>query len=148
MACHRDSQRWDRLYRALERFTDVPPAAHVPDAVAAALDDDLNTPIAMAEMAAIATALNRATDDAEKARLAASLKAAGAVLGVLQKNPTEWLAGDKSVDEAAVQRLFDARNAARKAKDFAEADRLRKQLSDMGVVIEDRPDGPIWRIAG
>ena len=138
----------DRLYRALESAGDVPAAAHVPDAVAAALDDDLNTPIAMAEMAAIATALNRATEDAEKARLAASLKAAGLVLGVLQKTPAEWFASDKAVDEAAVERLIAARNAARAAKNFAEADRLRKELADLGVTIEDRAGQTTWRIAG
>jgi cysteinyl-tRNA synthetase len=138
----------DRLYRALESAGEVPAAAHVPDAVAAALDDDLNTPIAMAEMAAIATALNRATEDAEKARLAASLKAAGLVLGVLQKAPAEWFASDKAVDEAAVERLIAARNAARAAKNFAEADRLRKELADLGVTIEDRAGQTTWRIAG
>ncbi len=138
----------DRLYRALETAGGVPAAAHVPDAVAAALDDDLNTPIAMAEMAAIATALNRATDDAEKARLAASLKAAGMVLGVLQKAPADWFASDKTVDEATVERLIAARNAARAAKNFAEADRLRKELADLGVSIEDRAGQTTWRIAG
>ena len=81
-------------------------------------------------------------------RIAASLKAAGVVMGVLQKKPAAWFAGDKTVDAAQVEQLIAARNAARAAKNFAEADRLRKELADLGVTIEDRAGQTTWRIAG
>ncbi len=138
----------DRLYRALETAGDVPASAHVPDAVMAALEDDLNTPIAMAELSALAKAINNATDDAERARLGASLKAAGAILGVLQQKPAEWFSGgkDSAVDAAKVEDLIAARNAARKARNFAEADRIRAEIGALGVTIEDGPSGTTWRV--
>jgi cysteinyl-tRNA synthetase len=140
----------DRLYRTLEA---APPgdAASPPESVVAALEDDLNTPIAMAELSALAKAANQATDAAERGRLAAQLKAGGALMGVLQQAPAAWLgeAGSGStVDAAAVEKLIAARNAARQARDFAEADRLRKALADLGVTIEDRAGGTTWRVAG
>jgi cysteinyl-tRNA synthetase len=136
----------DRLYRALELAGDVPAAAHVPETVAAALDDDLNTPIALGELSALAYAINKADGDAERARLAASLKAGGMVLGVLQQSPAAWFGA--GVDAAAVERLIAARAAARTARNFAEADRLRQEIAALGVTIEDRADGTVWRVAG
>ena len=114
----------------------------------AALEDDLNTPIAMAELSALAKAINNATDDAERARLGASLKAAGAILGVLQQKPAEWFSGgkDSAVDAAKVEDLIAARNAARKARNFAEADRIRAEIGALGVTIEDGPSGTTWRV--
>jgi len=141
----------DRLYLALDQVRGVPAAAAAPPApVLAALDDDLNTPVAMAEIAATARALNSATAEADKARLKGELLAAGAALGVLQQDPSAWLHGAAPavhVDAGEVERLIAARNAARQARDFAEADRLRAQIAAMGVVIEDRADGTHWRLA-
>src|SRR5262249_55712358 len=141
----------DRLYRALELAGDVPASAHVPDAVMAALEDDLNTPIAQAELSALAKAINQAETDADRARLGASLKAGGAILGVLQQKPADWFASggaEVQSDVAAIEGLIAARNAARKSRNFAEADRLRGEATKLGVVLEDRPDGTtIWRRA-
>ena len=140
----------NRLYGALEKVAHVP--AHetpTPAGVVEALEDDLNTPKAFAEIATLATALNQATDPNEQARLKSELLAAGAVLGLLQQSPTDWLANAPkagSIDGAEVERLIEARNAARKAKNFAEADRLRAAIDALGVTIEDRPDGTRWRI--
>jgi cysteinyl-tRNA synthetase len=142
----------DRLYLALDQVKDIKAIdAPTPAAVAAALDDDLNTPIAMAEIAAIARALNSATTNADKARLKGELLAAGAMLGVLQQDPSAWLKGSAAaarVDSSAVESLIAARNAARKARDFKEADRIRDEIVALGVVIEDRADGTHWRMAG
>ena len=141
----------DRAYRALEQvaeITAIPNAAPAP--VIAALDDDLNTPKAMAEVAAIVKALNQATTTPDKARLKGQLLAAGQLLGVLQQQPAAWFAGAphaKIVDAVEVERLIAARIDARKAKDFKEADRLRGAIAALGVTIEDRADGTKWRVA-
>ena len=88
-------------------------------------------------------------DAGEKARLKGELLAAGALLGVLQQNPADWFADQtKAVDGAQIEALIADRNAARKARDFKEADRLRTAIAAIGVVIEDRPDGTTkWRMA-
>ena len=141
----------DRAYRALEQVADITAIPNVaPTAVIAALEDDLNTPKAMAEVAAIVKALNQATATADKARLKGQLVAAGNLLGVLQQQPAAWFGAAKDssgVDAAEVERLIAARLAARKAKDFKEADRLRGAIAALGVTIEDRADGTKWRVA-
>ncbi len=140
----------DRLYGALDQVRDVTDTDEgPPEAFVAALEDDLNTPAAMAEISSLARALNSATDIAEKARLKGQLLAAGAMLGVLQQNPAAWFAASpraKLVDVAEVERLIVARAEARKSRDFAEADRVRAALDSLGVVIEDRADGTKWRV--
>ena len=141
----------DRLYLTLEQVKHIEAAPMAPpEAVLAALDDDLNTPRAAAEIAALAKALNAAHIDHAKADLKGRLLAAGRLLGVLQQDPSVWLksAGPQTnVDAAEIERLIAARIAARKAKDFKEADRIRDQIVALGVVIEDRADGTHWRMA-
>jgi cysteinyl-tRNA synthetase len=137
----------DRAYRALEQVADVTADDTVPAAVIAALEDDLNTPKAMAEIAAIIKALNQAAG-ADRARLKGELLAAGRLMGVLQQDPVAWSARNtKTVDAAEVERLIAARLAARKARDFKEADRIRDTIAALGVLIEDRADGTKWRVA-
>jgi len=141
----------DRLYLALDqvKHIEAEPAA-VPATVLAALDDDLNTPKAAAEIAALAKALNSAHTDSAKADLKGRLLAAGRMLGVLQQDPETWLksAGPQTnVDPAEIERLIAARIAARAARDFKEADRIRDQIVALGVIIEDRADGTHWRMA-
>jgi cysteinyl-tRNA synthetase len=78
------------------------------------------------------------------------LLAAGRLLGVLQQDPAAWLktaAPSATVDAAEIDRLVAARVAARQAKDFKEADRLRDRIVALGVIIEDRADGTHWRMA-
>ncbi|MDX2223479.1 MAG: cysteine--tRNA ligase [Rhodospirillaceae bacterium] len=142
----------DRLYLALDQVKHLAaPDMDMPAPVAAALDDDLNTPVAMAEIAQIARALNSAATDTERIRLKGELIAAGGALGVLQREPGEWLKGAAAGSDgeaAEIERLIAARNAARKARDFAAADRLRAEIAARGVIIEDRADGTHWRRAG
>ncbi len=139
----------NRLYGALEKVSAIAAIeAAAPVGVMEALEDDLNTPKAFAEIAALATTLNQATDAQEQARLKGELLAAGALLGLLQQSPEAWLAGSpkaSAIDAAEVERLIEARNAARKGKNFAESDRLRAAIDALGVTIEDRPDGTRWR---
>jgi cysteinyl-tRNA synthetase len=138
----------DRLYGAI-RAIDVPQdlrrRAEVPDAVVAALEDDLNTPKAMAELFSVARELNRSSDPIEKQKLAALILAAGDLVGILQWDAEEWFAGEGAMLPDEVESLIEQRNAARAARDFAKADQLRAQLAASGISIEDGPDGTRWR---
>ena len=140
----------DRLYGTLDQAADIEEAdEEPPEAFTAALEDDLNTPAAMAEISAIARALNTATETADKARLKGQLLAAGALLGVLQQKPSDWFAAApkaKLVDVSEVERLIAARTQARADQNFSEADRFRAALDNLGVVIEDRAEGTKWRM--
>jgi cysteinyl-tRNA synthetase len=140
----------DRLYGALEREkAPADPFVEPPAAVLEALCDDLNTPKAIAELFALAGALNKAEAHAEQNRLKSALVAAGALLGLLQDDPAAWFrAGKGQAQDAEIEALLAARFAARKAKDFAEADRIRAQLGAMGVIVMDGPQGSTWRRAG
>ncbi|KGI78009.1 cysteine--tRNA ligase [Oleiagrimonas soli] len=117
----------------------------IPDAIEQALCDDLNTPIALAELSALADQARKAEgEDARKAAKSALL-GAGAALGLLQQPAEEWFRqGADSVDAEHVEALIAARNEARAGKDWARADAIRDQLASMGVSIEDGADGTRW----
>jgi cysteinyl-tRNA synthetase len=154
------------LYRALKDAGPPAAGAAANEAVLAkfrdAMDDDFNTPEALAVMQGVARDLNqaKAAGNAVGAALAAAtLRAMGGVLGVLQQAPDEYLkrgapgearAGESAValDDAEIEALLTARRAARAAKNFAESDRIRERLSTAGVLVEDRPGGGTeWRRA-
>jgi len=156
-----------RLYTALKDFDVAPAAIDWSNPHAAkfrdAMDDDFNTPEAVAVLFEVASEVNRTRSQAD-ARL---LKSLAGTLGLLQEDPTKFLQGRPgpleisvadtiSVTDAAVASTeptpaeidarIAARAAARKSKNFAEADRIRKELLDQGIVLEDRPDGTTdWR---
>jgi cysteinyl-tRNA synthetase len=136
----------DRFYLALRQGpAPVPGAAS--ERIRAALEDDLNTPLALAALHDMLGALNKAGDAPEKARLKGELLAGGVLLGLLQQDPQAWLQGDDA-EAAEIDALIARRNAARKARDFARADDIRTQLAIKGVVLEDKPDGTTdWRRA-
>ena len=143
----------DRFYGALRAIGTVPAEpGEVPPAVLAALEDDLNTPQALAALHEAVGELNKATDPAEQARLAAGLLAGGRLLGLLEQAPEEWFRwrpkADSGLDDAEIDALVADRRAARAAKDFAEADRLRDQLVAAGIALEDKPDRTLWRRVG
>jgi cysteinyl-tRNA synthetase len=159
----------DRWYRALKTADDrlqlsdfqknasaLNPVGPAPDIVEA-LNDDLNTPMALSRLNMDADAVFSADADGDLTNLrinAEFLRASGKILGLLQGDPDawfKWMPGGESADtlgEKEIAALIDARAAARKARNFAEADRIRDELAAAGVVLEDKADGTIWRRAG
>ncbi|MBU3566902.1 cysteine--tRNA ligase [Polynucleobacter alcilacus] len=116
-----------------------------------AMNDDFNTPVAIAVLFDLASEVNR-TQGEEKQMLASTLQALGGVLNFLQRDPTAFLqSGSKQADAlspAMIEEHIAARVAAKQAKDFAKADSIRKTLLDQGVVLEDKPGGITeWRRA-
>ena len=135
----------DRLYGTLRDLADVDTEPAVPAGVEAALDDDLNTPAALAEIARIAGEARKAASPEGKAALKSQLLGAGRVLGLLQQSPADWFArGASGDDDARIQALVDERTAAKQARDFARADAIRQQLADAGILLEDTPQGVRW----
>jgi len=136
----------DRLYGALRRAGDVeagempPPAAFL-----AALHDDLNTPAAMAELFAMATRLETAAPD-ERAVAKGELLAAGNLMGFLTGDPEAWFQGGDADLKDKVEALIAERVAARAAKNWPEADRIRAELTALNVEVMDNPTGATWRI--
>ncbi len=113
-----------------------------------AMDDDFNTPLALAVLFDLSKEINRQRnlDIQQAAELGAVLKQLGNVLGILQSSPEDFLRGSLQTDEATqIEKLILARNQARAAKDWQEADRIRQQLLSMGVVLEDASTGTNWR---
>ncbi|EER46591.1 cysteinyl-tRNA synthetase [Actinobacillus minor NM305] len=143
----------ERLYTAL-RGCDVSGAAeggeHYVEAFKTAMDDDFNTPGALAVLFEIARELNKLkTEDMAKANgLAVRLKELAGVLGLLEQDPESFLQGDTNSDEAAeIEALIKQRNEAKANKNWAVADEVRDKLKAMNIVLEDTPNGTIWRKA-
>jgi cysteinyl-tRNA synthetase len=144
------------LYRALKDAGGAGPVeAQSLARFRGAMDDDFNTPEALAVMQGVARELNQAKasgNSAKSAAAAATLRAMGAVLGVLQQDPDTYLkrsvGGQMMMPDADVEALLAARQAARAAKNFAESDRIRQQLTDAGILLEDKAGGTTqWRRA-
>jgi cysteinyl-tRNA synthetase len=139
----------DRFYGALRQVADIAPAKTEATDVLAALEDDLNTPLALSALHAALTELNKAETPEEKARLKGILLDGGAVMGLLQQDPEDWFrwhpASGGELTDAEIEALIERRAEARKAKDFAEADRVRDELASKGVILEDKAGGTVWR---
>lgn len=153
-----------RLYTALRGLPDVAPqgdpaAEPGPERAGAdaftarfyaAMDDDFNTPEALAVLFDLARDINRVRQDnpVVAAGAAIQLRRLGGILGILQEEPEVYLrgqAGAGGLADGEIQSLIDARIAARAAKDWAEADRIRALLSEAGILLEDGPSGTAWR---
>ena len=136
-----------RLYTALDAV--APATVHIDWAdpyaarFKAAMDNDFGTPEAVAVLFDLAAEVNR-TRSAERA---GELKALGGTLGILQGAPKAFLRAGATLDEATIQQKIDQRAAAKKAKDFAEADRIRQELLAQGIVLKDSAGGTTWEAA-
>jgi cysteinyl-tRNA synthetase len=150
----------ERLYTSLRDFSAeeldaVIDPKHDNQDFIAAMNDDFNTPEALAALFDLSHKINklkssrgtasRAPKEAQK--LAALLKQLGGVLGILQQDPQQFLQSTvgEQVDAAKIEQLIQARNDARKNKNWAEADRIRGELDQMGIILEDKISGTIWR---
>jgi cysteinyl-tRNA synthetase len=151
-----------RFYTALRGLPDAEPDAsgELTARFVAAMDDDFNTPEALAVLFDLAREINRLRreSDAAAAPLGAELRRLGGILGILQEDPEVFLKGGvaiggaaptelerESLSDSAIEGLIAQRLAARKAKNWAEADRIRDELKGKGILLEDGPGGTTWR---
>lgn len=134
-----------RLYSALDAVPAVQADIDWSDPWCArfkeAMDDDFNTPVAISALFDMAGEINRTKD----AVLAARMKKLAGLLNILQRDPKVFLKGAVAdLDEEAINAKVEERLAAKKAKDWARADAIRKELSDMGILVKDTPTGSVW----
>ena len=135
----------DRLYATLRGLEDVDANPVIPGPIEAALDEDLNTPQALAELARIAGEARKASDETSRKEAKSALLGAGLALGLLQQAPEAWFARGVAGDtDAGIQALVDERTEAKKNRDFARADAIRDQLAAEGIALEDTPQGVRW----
>ena len=142
----------DRFYRILNKVSDIDvnidDLNKCPKNVLDALCDDLNTSKALAEVNNIAKKLSLAENLDEKIKYKTRLLASANVLGILQHSPKKWLGIGQiqdNLDSTHIEDLINQRNKARKNKDFKTADEIRDKLTELGIEIEDTPNGTIWR---
>lgn len=142
----------DRFYTVLRNtlevdLTDAEPCPNV----MSALQDDLNTPRAIAALHAMASAINKSENQEEIIALKKRLLASAHLMGLLYHDPREWFCGQSpnaemcDLTESDIESMLQKRAEARKAKDFATADSVRKTLAEKGIVIEDTPNGAQWK---
>ena len=139
----------DRLYGALEALHKLP-ASEFDEALITgferALSDDLNTPLAMSELHALAKQANSSEDATEQAQLKAALLHCGRLIGLLEQDPQHWFGlNDDALDGEYIEQLIGERNQARANKDFATADNIRDQLAALDIEILDGAEGTRWR---
>jgi len=136
-----------RLYTALDSVAAAPVAIDWAEPHAArfkaAMDNDFGTPEAVAVLFELAAEVNRTRSP----ELAGLLKALGGCLGILQGDPRAFLQAGAGLDEATIRQRIDERAAAKKAKNFAEADRIRNELLAQGIVLKDSAAGTTWEAA-
>lgn len=137
----------DGFYTALRNADVAPAAVDAPEALIAALSNDLNTPLAITALHEASAALNKSGDATAKG----TLLAAGALLGLLQLDPEDWFkwqpegTAGEGLSDADIDGLIEARNQARADKDFARADEIRDELAAAGILLEDGAGGTAWK---
>jgi cysteinyl-tRNA synthetase len=136
----------DRLYETRKRLAGKPTTdAGLPQAFTDAMNDDFNTPEALAALFDVCRALNKALYEGEDAMaLASRFDAMTSFLGIVQHDVSEWFQG-AGVDANAIEALIAERLAAKKNRDFARADVIRDELAAQGITLEDSPAGTTWK---
>ena len=139
----------DRIYGALRDIRVSPQKianTKVPTIILEALSNDLNTPMAMAEVFSLAKKLNKTLDNNEREDIAAQIYASGKILGLFEKDANEWFSqiAQCKYSEGEIENLIAQRDEARLIKDFNKADQIRDQLLDEGISIEDTSAGVRW----
>ncbi|MBI65512.1 MAG: cysteine--tRNA ligase [Candidatus Marinimicrobia bacterium] len=140
----------DRFYRVLKNFNEVEIIDMndelLPEDFLNALCDDLNISVAIAELNKMIKALNNSSNNKDQIINKTKLLFSANILGILQKNPLEWFkVDDSNLEINKIDDLVKSRDEARKNKNFELADKIRNQLSTMGIEIEDSPEGTSWR---
>ena len=144
-----NSTMLERLYRALKDLENIDAYAKsntISSNIIEGLYDDLNTPKVIAELNVLSNQISSANEN-KKIEIKFNLLEVGKILGILQENPDKWLGYGKSenLEESMIEGLIKNRNEARREKNFDMADKIRDQLKEMGIEIEDTSDGTIWR---
>ncbi|AMO56285.1 cysteinyl-tRNA synthetase [Endozoicomonas montiporae CL-33] len=144
--------RLERLYTALKGLkldgVEAVAGSEFEQRFFAAMDDDFNTPVALAVLFDLVRELNRvrADDEQQALPLAALLVKLGGILGIVQGEAEAFLKSGSDVDEAWVETMIQKRADAKKARDFAECDRIRDELAAQGISLQDGPQGTTWRV--
>ncbi|MBE6451623.1 MAG: cysteine--tRNA ligase [Alphaproteobacteria bacterium] len=139
----------DKFYNALLKNADIEvKKVDANEKIVNALQDDLNTPLAISVLHEIVGNLNKAEDTQEKIRLKSELLASAELLGLLYQEPATWFKGDTSdTDDIEIEKLIEARLEAKKNKDWGKADKIRDELKAQGIILEDTPSGTTWKRA-
>lgn len=143
----------DGFYTALKRVQDVPAAADAQpsEVLVSALKDDLNSPLAIAELHNITRQLNKAEDKAEQANLKGQLLAGGGLMGLLAQSPEDWFrwqspeSAEEGLSDEEIEALIVERKEVRAAKNWARADEIRDILADANIILEDGAEGTSWK---
>ena len=139
----------DRMYGALQRLETVELSADAKSSVefAHAMDDDLNTSLAISNLMESVTRANTVDSLPGQVQAKSELLAGGVELGILQQSPSDWFAVDPggAIDTEQVEDLIAQREAARAEKNWTRADEIRDELSALGIQIQDGPNGTEWR---
>lgn len=133
----------DRLYTALKGYSPTQEQNGIDPEVTSALEDDLNTPKAIARLHELAHKINTSTHKKEKEEWQTRLYNSGGLLGFFLSSFEAWFQG--GIDPAEIEQLIEQRNQARLSKNFSEADRIRHQLLEKDIILEDTPQGTTWR---
>ena len=139
-------KKLDRLYSAI-RKVDIFQETEPSNEVLSALADDLNTPKALSALFKLVKLINNSEDSIERKKYASTLMASASLLGVMTLSADEWFktSSSKALTRDEIEHLISQREQARESKNFSESDRIRNDLLEKGVLIEDGPDGTEWR---